>query len=68
MERNNSEISVYIDLIMDYYNISNPIKIAELIEEEFDIFISIHQISDYLDINKKEDYEKESLKMYNQYY
>lgn len=58
-------ISVYVDLIMYIYHISNPIEIAEAIESEFKIEVSIHQISDYLDVNRKEDYEIESKRMFN---
>ena len=53
-----TNISIYIDLIIDIYNMSNPILIYEKIHEEFDVDISIHQISDYLDIHRNKTYEK----------
>lgn len=61
---NNSEISLYIDLIMYFYNTSDILYIYQKIKQEFGISITIHQISDYLDINRREDYEIESLKHY----
>ena len=32
------------------------------------LYFTVHQVMDYLDINKKEDYEKESQKQQFQYY
>jgi len=37
--------------------------IAEKIEEDLGLEYSIHQIADYMDINKLEDYEKQSNKI-----
>lgn len=63
-----SEKAVAIDLVMDMYKTSNPIIIAEKLEEDLNIEMSIHQISDYLDINNQ-DYEKQSLQQeYHLYY
>lgn len=47
-----------IDLIIDAYNLTNPIEIAATCADELDIQVSINEVSDYL--NCKEDYEKES--------
>jgi len=55
-----SEFAVAIDLVSHHYQTSNPIEIAELIEQDLGIETSIHAISDYLDINKLENYEKQS--------
>ena len=46
-----SELSVAIDLIQSEYKTSNPIIIAEKLQEIFDMEYTIHQIVDYLDIN-----------------
>jgi len=56
------EYIVMIDLIIEVYKVSNPIIISELIEKEFQTEVSIHQISDYLEINQ-EDWEIESNKI-----
>lgn len=58
-----SELSFAVDLVMEEYKTSNPIKISELIWENLEMCISIHEIADYLDINRK-DYELESRKEY----
>lgn len=63
MSKKYSELSIAVDLISDVFKTSNPIIIAEKIEEELDLEFTIHQISDYLDINKKENYELESSKV-----
>lgn len=57
-----SDFSFAIDLVMNIYQTSNPIILAEKIEEDLGLEFTIHQIADYLDINKMEDYEKESNK------
>ena len=64
-----SEFAFAVDLVMEQYKISNPILISEKIKEDLNLEISIHQISDYLDLNF-EDWEQESIKQeyYNQYY
>lgn len=65
---NNTELSIMVDLIMELYKVSNPIIISELIEKEFEVETSIHQISDYLEINN-EDWLKESQKIeYYEFY
>lgn len=58
-----SELSFAVDLIIEEYKTSNPIKISELIWEDLGMCISIHEIADYLDINR-ENYELESRKEY----
>ena len=63
MSKEYSEIPFLIDLISEVYKTSNPAILSEKIEEEFDISVTIHQIQDYLELNK-EDYEKESRKQY----
>ena len=55
-----SQLAVAVDLVSFEYKTSNPIIIAEKIEEDLDLEYSIHQIADYMDINKLEDYEKQS--------
>lgn len=60
MSKQYSEFAVAIDLVSHHYQTSNPIEIAELIEQDLGIETSIHAISDYLDINKLENYEKQS--------
>ncbi len=57
-----SEFAVAIDLIMNEYKTSNPIEISELIYQDLGMCTTIHQVSDYLDINRQ-DYEKQSSKI-----
>ena len=57
-----SQLGLAIDLVVNEYGTSNPIKIVELIQEDLGLYFTIHQVMDYLDINKLEDYEKESQK------
>lgn len=56
------EYIIMIDLIIEIYNVSNPIIISELIEKEFETEVSIFQIADYLEINQ-ENWEVESQKI-----
>ena len=63
-----SQLAVAVDLVMNEYKISNPIEIVELIQQDLNLYFTVHQVMDYLDINKKEDYEKESQKQQFQYY
>ena len=42
-----------IDLVMEEHKITNPILIAEKIQEDLDMEISIFQIADYLEINQE---------------
>jgi hypothetical protein len=58
-----SQLSIAVDLVSYEYNTSNPIIISEKIEEDLGLEYSIHQIADYMDINKFEDYEKQSKKI-----
>jgi len=51
-----------IDLIMEEHKITNPILIAEKIQEDLDMEVSIFQIMDYLEINQ-ESWEIESNKI-----
>lgn len=60
-----SELSFSIDLIIEEYNTTNPIIIAEKAKLDLGLDLSIHAISDYLDINRL-DYELESKKQYYQ--
>lgn len=53
-----SEFSFAIDLIINEYDLTNPILIAEKVKEELDIDLSIHQIADYLEVELKEDHSK----------
>jgi hypothetical protein len=57
------KIAVGIDLVSYEYKTSNPIIIAEKLQEDLGMNYTIHQISDYLDINRLEDYEYESRRM-----
>lgn len=63
-----SQLAVAVDLVMNEYKVSNPIEIVELIQQDLNLYFTVHQVMDYLDINKKEDYEKESQKQQFQYY
>lgn len=64
-----SQLAIAVDLVSYEYKTSNPIIIAEKIEEDLGLEYSIHQIADYLCINKLEDYEKISNKIkYEQNY
>ena len=63
-----SQLALAVDLVMNEYKVSNPIEIVELIQQDLSLYFTIHQVMDYLDINKKEDYEKESQKQQFQYY
>ena len=58
-----SQLSLAIDLVSHEYQTSNPIIIAEMIEKDLNLEYNIHQIADYMDINKLEDYEKQSNKI-----
>lgn len=63
-----SQLAIAVDLVMNEYKVSNPIEIVELIQQDLNLYFTVHQVMDYLDINKKEDYEKESQKQQFQYY
>ena len=56
------EYIVMIDLIIEVYEVSNPIIISELIEKEFKTEVSIFQVMDYLEINQ-ENWVTESQKI-----
>ena len=58
-----SQLAVAVDLVSYEYQTSNPIIIAEKIEEDLGLEYSIHVIADYMDINKLEDYEQISNKI-----
>jgi len=51
-----------IDLVMEEHKITNPILIAEKIQEDLDMEVSIFQVMDYLEINQ-ENWEIESQKI-----
>lgn len=70
MTKHYSELSFAVDLIQEEFKLNNPIEIVDKVEEELGIELSIHAVSDYLDINRQEDFEIESIKMnyYNKYY
>lgn len=55
-----SQMAMAIDLVSFEYRTGNPIILAEKIHQDLGIDYSIHQISDYLDINRIDDYEKQS--------
>lgn len=55
-----SHLSVAVDLIQSEMKLTNAIEIAEAIEVHLGLEFSIHQISDYLDVNRMENYEYES--------
>ena len=63
-----SQLALAVDLVTNEYKVSNPIEIVELIQQDLNLYFTVHQVMDYLDINKKEDYEKESQKQQFQYY
>ena len=64
-----SQLALAVDLVMNEYKISNPIEIVELIQQDLSLYFTVHQVMDYLDINKLEDYEKESeLQEFKMYY
>jgi len=64
-----SQLAIAVDLVSYEYKTSNPIIIAEKIEEDLGLNYNIHQIADYMDINRLEDYEKQSNKIeYEQNY
>jgi hypothetical protein len=47
-----SQLSLAIDLIRNEYPTWNPIILAEKLEEVLGLEYSIHQISDYLDMER----------------
>lgn len=59
-----SEFSFAVDLITEEFKLINPIDIVDKVEEELGIELSIHAVSDYLDINRNEDFELENNKIY----
>jgi hypothetical protein len=58
-----SQLAFAISLVSFEYKTSNPIILSEKMEEDLGLHYSIHQISDYMDINRLEDYEKETNKI-----
>ena len=62
---NKPEYIFAIDLVMEQHQITNPILIAEKIQEDLEMDVTIHQVMDYLEINQ-ESWEIESQKI--QYY
>lgn len=57
-----STLALAIDLVYTEYKTKNPVKLAEYIAEDLGMEFSIHEISDYLEINS-EDFPKESRKI-----
>ena len=55
-----SEQALAVDLVMEQYKTNNPLLIAEYIQQDLDMDLSIHAISDYLDINRIENFYKQS--------
>lgn len=51
-----------IDIVIEEFKLTNPILIAEKIQEELEMEVSIFQIMDYLEINQ-ENWETESQKI-----
>lgn len=51
-----------IDIIIEEFKLTNPILIAEKIQEDLDMEVSIFQVMDYLEINQ-ENWEVESQKI-----
>lgn len=63
-----SELSMAIDLVSFEYQTSNPIIIAEKLQQDLGMKYTIHQIADYMDINKMEDFEQQSNNIKNEKY
>jgi len=55
-----SDQALAIDLVMEQYQTSNPLLISEYIYQDLDLDLSIHAISDYLDINRMDNFYKQS--------
>lgn len=60
MRKPYSQLSLAVDLVSYEYQTSNPVIIAEMIEHDLGLEYSIHHIADYMDINKLENYKKQS--------
>jgi len=58
-----SQLAMAVDLVSFEYQTSNPVILAEKMHEDLGIEYSIHQISDYLDVDRFEDYDKQSRKI-----
>jgi len=68
MTKEYSEISFGIDLIVEVYKTYNPIIIADKLETDLNIELTIDQIIDYFEILKI-DYKYDSIeKLYYEYY
>lgn len=63
MTKQYSQLAIAVDLVSYEYQTSNPVIIAEMIEQDLNLEYNIYQIADYMDINKLEDYEKQSNKI-----
>lgn len=53
-----SEKTFSIDLVSDFYQTTNPLKIIKLCKEDLNIDLKMSEVLDYL--NLEEDTEKES--------
>lgn len=65
MSKNQPEYIFAIDLVMEEHKLTNPILISEQIQIDLEMDVTIHQVMDYLEINK-ENWLQESNKI--QYY
>lgn len=61
----NNELALTIDLIIDEFDIYNPIIIAEKLKEFFDLDIKISTIEDYLSLYEPEKFK---IEVENNYY
>jgi hypothetical protein len=57
-----STLALAVDLVYTEYKTKNPVILSEKIHEDLGMDFTIHEISDYLDINS-EDFPKESRKI-----
>ena len=62
MTINQPEYIFSIDLVMEEHKLTNPILISEKIQEDLEMDVTIHQVLDYLEINK-ENWLQESNKI-----
>ena len=64
-----SQLGLAIDLVVNEYEILNPIEIVELIQKNLGLYFTIHQVLDYLDINFKikKKYEKSLKQKHNEW-
>lgn len=58
-----SQLSMAVDLVSFEYQTSDPLIIEEKLQQDMGLNYTVHQIVDYLDINRHEDFENESKKI-----